>query len=324
MPGSANAIPKSNPARPTSFADITGLIAALPPLPAAPDDFTTALHADPALGEKRAALLWLGHGQRRFPPQLGQVGFALYLGQHARSPAKPDAKPNARPHDTPHRCMATDWDALLAPWQDRSAPALQRLSADAQIDFDLYELAGAPIGDSTLGPALGEATAAHAMAYGMLAVKPDLDLLVLSTAADAPTGAMASARDVVAALLKRESTSPAIETNRATLTDPLTILATLGGHESCAILGAILAARLAGYPVLIEGLPALAAALVLAQLAGRDAAALLGHVRATAIPADLQPVFRDKLLTLPGLEVPAASGDGLQAAALLPQLRALA
>ena len=299
-----NQLPESNPARPTSFADITSLIAALPPSPLAPNEFTTALAADATLGDARAALIWLGCGQRRFPPQLGTVGFALYAG--------------------PHSGTAANWEGMLRPWHDGTTPTLQTLALDNQIDFDLYELAGAPIGDTTQGPALSETAAANAMAYGMMAVKPDLDLLVLSTVGDRETGADASARNVITALLKQETATPAIAANRAVLTDPLTILATLGGHESCAIFGAILAARLASYPVLIEGLPALAAALTLAHLAGRDPAALLGHVRTTEIPEFLQAALKDKALTLPGLATQAACGAGLQAATLLPHLRALA
>ncbi len=299
-----NQLPESNPARPTSFADITSLIAALPPLPLAPAEFTTALAADATLGDARAVLLWLGSSQRRFPPQLGTVGFALYAG--------------------PHQNVTTNWATVLAPWHDGTALTLQALAADGQIDFDLYELTQAPIGDTTQGPSLSETAAAHAMAYGMMAVKPDLDLLVLSTVGDRETGADASACNVITALLKQEPATPAIAANRAALTDPLTILATLGGHESCAIFGAILAARLAGYPVLIEGLPALAAALTLAQLAGRAAATLLGHVQTPEIPEFLQAALKDRVLMLPGLASQAACGAGLQAATLLPHLRALA
>lgn len=289
--------------RPTSFADIIALIAALPALPPIPDEFKTAVAADATLGERREALLWLGCGQRRFPPALGTIGFALYAG--------------------PHGGVATDWVRLMSPWQDGTAPALQQLSSDTLIDLDIYELAEAPIGDTAHGPALEETIAAHAMAYGMMAVKPDLDLLVLSTIGDGETGADASAMDVIAALLKQEPAPASVMANRAALTDPLTILATLGGHESCAILGAILAARLAGYPVLIEGLPALAAALTLLQLGGRAAAALLGHVRVTEIPPNLQTAFNGKLFTLPGFAGSPACGDAAQAAALVPQLRML-
>ncbi|MDR3508952.1 MAG: nicotinate-nucleotide--dimethylbenzimidazole phosphoribosyltransferase, partial [Caulobacteraceae bacterium] len=47
------------------------------------------------------------------------------------------------------------------------------------------------------------------------------------------------------------------------VSDPLELLRQLGGRESAALAGAILAARIQGVPVLLDGAPALAAAAVL-------------------------------------------------------------
>ena len=273
-------------APPASFTEITRLLAALPPL----------LPRPPLAADSR-------------------IDVALYAG--------------------PHAGIITDWAALRVPWEIGTAPAARLFAAQPALDLHLFEMGKAPIADSTQGPALTERQAAHAMAYGMMAARQDLGLLILSTVGDDQTGADASALAVVAALLKRDPVdlsddvpivahaAAALAANRARLTDPLTILATLGGHESCALLGAIIAARLGNIPVWLEGWPALAAALVLVKLAGNTAAArdLLGHACATRLPTVLQPVLAsvlDSVSADPACGV--AFGDAQQAASVLSRL----
>lgn len=301
-----------------SFAEITGLVAALPKLPVILADYKEALYADrqlAPLGQWRDTGLWIGQSQHRFPPRLNRPRLAIFAAPHGHA-------------------GSVDMNAVLSPWQDGSAATARLLAAQSEVDLQVYEMAStAPTGNITTGPALTEEAAAHAMAYGMMAAEPGLDLLCLSSASDEATGAEASALAVICALLKTDPTSmsladsltqkieTALTANRARMTDPLTILATLGGYESCAMVGAILAARLAQIPVLVEGLPALAAILTLAKLGGPNARDLLAHVQATGVPVGLLTEIEKIVALVPSWSLKA--GDGLQCAAALPLIRAV-
>ena len=75
----------------------------------------------------------------------------------------------------------------------------------------------------------------------------------------------------------------ALARHAAILNDPLRVAAALGGRELAAILGAALAARLYGIPVLLDGFVSTAAVAPLAKLrADTLAHAVAGHVSAEA------------------------------------------
>ena len=106
--------------------------------------------------------------------------------------------------------------------------------SQADADLRLYELAlGSP------STALGAADAARTIAYGMTAIEPGPDLFAL------------------AALGKGDTIFVA---------DPLETLANFCGRDVCAILGAIMASRMAGLPAIIDGAAALNAARILQAL----------------------------------------------------------
>ena len=172
--------------------------------------------------------------------------------------------------------------------------AISRAAAHLGAGLDVYDLAldrplPAPPAD-----AMSERECAATMAFGMevLAKQPDLLVLV-----GLGPGADASARAVIAA----------IETGDG---DPLDALRRLGGRESAAVAGAIIAARTQRIPVLIDGLPALAAATALrAHEAGST-----DHVR-WAGPAGIT-----KLTNAPDLGVTRADGTAALAALCLIKL----
>jgi nicotinate-nucleotide--dimethylbenzimidazole phosphoribosyltransferase len=144
---------------------------------------------------------------------------------------------------------------------------LHVLVEQADADLRLYDLAvDRPTRSS--GPAMDEADACRAAAYGMMAVEPGVDLFV--TAAIGPGAVMAAA-----AMAAGEG-------------DPLALLAAKGGPDIAAILGVILASRLAGIPLILDGAAAFAAATVAARL-NPDA---LVHCRAsTDGGVDLKPIL---------------------------------
>ena len=160
--------------------------------------------------------------------------------------------------------------------------------------LDVYDLALDRPLPAPPAMAMSERECAATMAFGMevLAKQPDLLMLV-----GMGPGADASARRVIEAIGLREA-------------DPLVALQTLGGRESAAVAGAIIAARTQRIPVVVDGLPALAAAMAL-QAASASAT---DHVR-VAGPAG--PVA---LPTLPDLGVTRADGTAALAALCLTRL----
>ncbi len=84
---------------------------------------------------------------------------------------------------------------------------------------------------------------------------------------------------------KRAVIDRALARHAAILNDPIKIAAALGGRELAAILGAALAARLNGIPVVLDGFVSTAAVAPLAKLrADTLAHAVAGHVSAEAAP----------------------------------------
>ncbi|MEZ0261252.1 MAG: nicotinate-nucleotide--dimethylbenzimidazole phosphoribosyltransferase [Alphaproteobacteria bacterium] len=115
---------------------------------------------------------------------------------------------------------------------------LNPLAEEANADLQVYEL-----GSRHAQPDDNEI--AHALAYGMMAVQPGIDLLILA----ALDPAAEKAGDELVARLNN--------------TEPLAAIKTL---DIAAMTGALVAARLAKTPVLLEGKAALAAASVLEKL----------------------------------------------------------
>jgi len=124
---------------------------------------------------------------------------------------------------------------------------LHELVEQADADLRLYDLAlDRPTRDSRTEPAMDEADACRAAAYGMMAVEPGVD--IFAVAAIGPGAELAA------------------EAMAAGNGDPLELLAAKGGPDIAAILGVILASRLAGIPLILDGVAAYAAAQVAAGL----------------------------------------------------------
>ena len=94
------------------------------------------------------------------------------------------------------------------------------------------------------------------------------------------TGAGAGA-DVEAVARKTALVDAALAHHRPDPTDPLGVLAALGGLEHAALAGAILAAAAEGLPVVLDGLASVAAALVAARLCPAVVGYLIGGHRST-------------------------------------------
>ena len=107
--------------------------------------------------------------------------------------------------------------------------AITRLCALNNADLRVYEL---DLEGTAPKAGMDEETASHAISYGLMALDEHVDCLVVGSISAGVQDALAN----IAANLKNA--------------DPLNILARYAGHDVCAVLGSILAARMAKIPVL--------------------------------------------------------------------------
>lgn len=193
-----------------------------------------------------------------------------------------------------------------------------------------------PTQDFTQAPAMTEAETLDAMARGAAAVDRGAQVLVLgemgignstvaAALARATFGGHASdwvgpgtGSDADGMSLKARVIEAGVARHAASLSDPLAVLAALGGREQSAICGAVLAARMARIPVILDGFICSASAAVLHPIAGVLDHCLVGH-------ASTEPGHRRLLAAMekePVLEMRMRLGEGSGAALALGILRA--
>ena len=225
-----------------------------------------------ALGRLEALTEWLCAWQGRHPATLDHPRVAVFAGNHgiaARGVSAYGAEVTAQ---------------MVANFIDGGA-AVNQLCRVMDADFRVYEMAlEAPTLDFTEAPAMDEATCARAIAYGMMTVEAGIDVLCLG---EMGIGNTTSAAALSLALFggeaadwvgpgtgvsgevlarKTEVVAAGVKRHEEALIDPLAVMRCLGGQELAAIAGAVIAARLAQTPVLLDGYAACAAAAVLHQL----------------------------------------------------------
>jgi nicotinate-nucleotide--dimethylbenzimidazole phosphoribosyltransferase len=212
--------------------------------------------------------------------------------------------------------------------------AINQICKSFDLGLKVFELAlETPTNDITEAAAMDEAECAATMAYGMEAVAGGADLLCI--------GEMGIGNTTIAAAIchalyggdpadwvgpgtgvdqdglkrKADAVRRAVAFHGAHLKDPLEVLRRLGGRELAAMAGAILAARHAKVPVLIDGYVASAAAATLhAFKAGALDHCLAAHC--SAEPAHrklLKRLGQEPLLDL-GMRLGEGSGAALAAA----------
>jgi nicotinate-nucleotide--dimethylbenzimidazole phosphoribosyltransferase len=120
---------------------------------------------------------------------------------------------------------------------------------------------------------------------------------------------------------KRDVVAAGVRFHRDRIADPLVALACLGGHEIAAMVGAVLAARLARVPVLLDGFTATVAGAVLeAVQPGLLDHCLVGHL--SREPAHARVCAR--LNKKPLLDLAMRLGEGSGAALAIGLVRAAA
>ena len=263
------------------FDDIRALIGDLKPADQASSDASLdrlrSIARPGALGPLEQVVSWIAAW--RGSATLHRPVIALYAGAHAGQGDVAETR--------------AQMEAIAA----GGAP-VSRAALHLGAGLDVFDLAlDRPVADLAQGPTMSERECAATMAFGMEALAKQPDLLVLG-ALGGGTGRAAAA---LAAALGGVEAGPELvgAVDRArTEADPLQLLRQLGGRETAAICGAIVAAASQRVPVLLDGYPAAAAAAVLhAVEPGAIAHCRVGQVgaqpghRALALRLGLPPLF---------------------------------
>jgi nicotinate-nucleotide--dimethylbenzimidazole phosphoribosyltransferase len=280
-----------------------------------------------ALGRLEELAGWLATWQARHPPRIEHPRTVVFAGNHGVASRGVSAYPA-----TVTAQMVQNFIA--------GGAAVNQLCRSVDADLRVYEMnLDTPTGDIVDGPAMSEEECARAIAYGMMAVEPGIDVLAVGEMGIANTtvaaalcmglfggeaaewtgpgtgvagAALANKRAVVAAAVARHR--PGINDEEA---DPFELLRRLGGLEFAAMVGAILAARMGRVPVVLDGFCSAAAAAVLYAADNRA----LDHCVAGHVSAEpghrllLERIGQRPLLDL-GMRLGEASGATLALALL--------
>lgn len=259
------------------FDDIRDLVARMP----GPDTEAGAAAAarqqeltKPAgsLGRLEEIAVWLATWQGRHPARVEKPVVAVFAGNHGVAARGVSAYP-------------IEVTAQMVANFRAGGAAINQLCRAAGAALRVFELAlEIPTGDITVEDALDEKACAATIAYGMEAIAGEADLLGIGEMGIGNTAVAAAvahglfggrAEDWVGRGtgvdddgLRRKAEAVAAAVARMTAAhgdspDPLTVLRAVGGREIAAMAGAVLAARHARVPVLVDGYVASAAVAVL-------------------------------------------------------------
>jgi len=229
-----------------------------------------------SLGRLEDLAVWLARWQGRSPPSADHPRIAVFAGNHGVAARGVSAYPAEVTKQMVRNFIA-------------GGAAVNQLSALADADLRVFEMGlDQATADFTEAAAMSEAECVHALAYGMTAVEDGIDILALGEMGIANT---TSAAALCLALFggaasewvgrgtgiddrthehKTALVADAVRFHGDALgdalDDPLEVLRRLGGLELAAIAGAVIAARMARTPVLLDGFACTAAAAVLARI----------------------------------------------------------
>ena len=304
-----------------SLADIRAQLATLPALDqaaiAAAEARNGQLTKPPgALGRLETVAIWMGGWQGTDKPRAARPQIAIFAGNHGVTARGVSAFP------------AEVTVQMVANFAHGGA-AINQLARTFGAKLDVHALdLDRPTADFTEAPAMTEDEVAAAFAKGMAAVDPEADLFV---AGEMGIGNTTVAAAIAAALYggsgwagrgtgvddaglarKEAAIAAGLARHKDALSDPLQVLRCLGGREIAAMAGAILGARLARVPVILDGFIATAAAAVLDRAApGALDHCIAGHVSAEGAHARLlDKLGKEPLLSL-GLRLGEGSGAAL-------------
>jgi nicotinate-nucleotide--dimethylbenzimidazole phosphoribosyltransferase len=314
----------------TSLADLRALLADLPQGDAGASAAIGARQArltkpQGSLGRLEELAAWLGRWQGSEKPRLDQVEVIVFVGNHGIAARGVSAYP-------------ASVTAQMVVNFERGGAAINQICKSVGASLRVIPLKlDQPTGDFTEGQAMSEGDFVEAVVTGFDAVPPRADLICLG---EMGIGNTTAASALVAALLggggerwagrgtglddaglsrKRAAIDAGLERHQAHHADPLAAAMLFGGYELAAILGATLAARHRGIPVLLDGFVATAAAAPL-QRVRQDA---LDHVEVAHCSAEAgHRALCGALGKRPLLDLDMRLGEASGAALAVPVLRA--
>ena len=273
------------------------------------------------LGEGAA---WLAEWQKRYPPRLEKPTLAIFAGSHGISQNGVTLSSNQSTREKV--------DAL----REGRAP-LSAISTQVEANIRVFELAiDKPTPNFAEEAAMSARECAATIAYGFEALEGEPDLVALGVIG---AGIGTSAAALACALYggspeywvrpgpqvpqemnkqRVDIVSQALKTHRGHLSDPLEALRCLGGRELAACVGAIIAARHQGVPVLIDGFATTIAAGVVHALNPLG----IDHVKAAHVtrrPAHEAALERVGMTPIANFEF--NTGGGMGSAAAIGLLR---
>lgn len=222
-----------------------------------------------ALGRLEDLALWAAAWQGRESPSADRAYTAVFVSNHGVAARGVSAYP------------AEVTKQMLANFIDGGA-AVNQICGMLDADLRVYEMAlDEPTADFTQAPAMTEEDCVRALAYGMMAVSDSIDILALGEMGIANTTSAAAlchalfgeapedwvgrgtGVDDTGFAAKTAAVRDGVSLHGAAAKGPLDILRRLGGRELAAIAGAVIAARMARTPVLLDGYACTAAAAIL-------------------------------------------------------------
>ena len=315
------------------FVDLEALRAACLTPPAGSESAAAAVRERQAILTKPPGSLgrledlaeWLARWQTRPMPSLEHVDVVVFAGNHGVTRLGVSPYP------------ATVTAQMVANFISGGA-AINQLARVAGAVLRVIPLQlDTPTRDFTDAPAMRTDEFLHAVSIGYDAVRAECDLLCLGEMGIGNTTAAAA---IAAALFggggalwagrgtgiddegltrKRDAIDAGLARHAGGLGDPLLVAMTLGGRELAAILGAVVAARHRGIPVLLDGFVCTAAAAPLARLTP----GALDHTMLAHLSAEAGHRFLAEALDLkPLLDFGMRLGEASAAALVVPLLRA--
>lgn len=269
-----------------------------------------------ALGRLEDLAIWMAGWQGTDKPRADQPQIVIFAGNHGVTARGVSAFP------------AEVTVQMVGNFTHGGAAINQLARAfGAKLDVHALEL-DRPTADFTTSPAMTEDEVVAALQKGFTSVDPTAHIFVagemgignttvaaaLAAALYGGTGWAGRGTGVDDAGLARKEAAVAagLVRHAAVLGDPLEILRCLGGREIAAMAGAILGARLARVPVILDGFIACAAAAVLERAApGALDHCVAGHLSAEGAHGRLlEKLGKEPLLSL-GLRLGEGSGAAL-------------
>jgi nicotinate-nucleotide--dimethylbenzimidazole phosphoribosyltransferase len=242
-----------------------------------------------SLGQLEEAVGWLARWQRREMPRLDQVDVLIFAGNHGVTAQGVSPFPS-------------EVTAQMVANFEAGGAAINQIATAVGATLSVVPIAlDHPTADFTAAPAMTPAEFRAALAVGFEAVVPGTDLLCLgemgignTTAAAAMAAALfggagrdwagrGTGLDADGVAHKAVVVDRALALHAEAADDPWEIARRLGGRETAAILGAVLAARRHSIPVLLDGFVCSAAAAAAAKLLPDGLEhTMIGHVSAEA------------------------------------------